>query len=75
MNLYNISLREVTTKQMTIEASSKEDAEMVALNFHFGWSDKSENDRIRTLSTTIEGSVFETPPKLSEGLGHDPVVD
>lgn len=75
MKTYRITLQEVTTKQMAIEASSKEEAEFLALNSHLGWLEKTEMGRVCELSTMVEGSIIETPPDLSKGLGHDPVVD
>jgi hypothetical protein len=72
--LFNITLQETVTKTMVIEAESKESAEMIALNFHLGWSDKELNSSIRNLSTSIEGTVFETPENLSKGSGHSSAV-
>lgn len=75
MTLHNITLKETVTKNMVIEAETLEDAEVIALNHHFGWSDKADNARIRELSTTIEGSVLETREKLSYGSIRRPAKD
>lgn len=74
-SVYNIELREVTTKKMTIEASDKESAELTALNFHLGWSDKEENARIKELSVMHEGTISGEETELSVGLVHSSAVD
>lgn len=72
---FRIVLKETTTKKFLIEAPTKKDAEVTALNFHFGWSDAEENGRIRELSTTREGTVSEDESDSSEESVHSSAVD
>ena len=67
MKEYHITLREVTTKDMTIVAPTKMEAANTALHFHFGVSNEEENARIKSLTTRHSGTIHGAEANLSEG--------